>query len=202
MRGADAKPSDERARSKAALAGVEGWLARRCGLPSFEAPPILASSVLTATGASSPEHCYIRWWARHPDAGSRFDKAVRALPEMSDAALVATLLRMDYDGLLYRQHGTIVGHVFFQRHGTDLCAFSCSLGKVHRRSKLWATVVIDFVEFASGLSGINRARVGGGNHPITRGCMATLKPHAAGLGWTVSRDGWVDFRSRRPEETS
>ena len=118
---------------------------------------------------------------------------------MPDRALVATLLKIGYDGLLYQREGEIVGHVFFQRHGADLCAFSSSVSEGHRGGKHWAIFVVDFVAFAYQIAGVTRARIGGGNHPITRGVVALLRPHVTKLGWRVSRDGWIDFRGRNEE---
>jgi len=172
------------------------WLADLCGLPSADDFPSLASALLDDARIAGAVTAYLGWWIRHPDPLSRFERTTRQLPKMPDAALVAALLKMGYDGLLYQQEGEIVGHVFFQRHGADLCAFSSSIGERYRGGKRWAIFSIDFVAFASQIPDVTRARVGGGNHPITRGLVALLKPHVSGLGWRVSRDGWVYFSAR------
>jgi hypothetical protein len=57
---------------------------------------------------------------------------------------------------------------------------------------------MDFLAFATQIPDVTRARVGGGNHPITRGVVALLKPRVSELGWRVSNDGWVDFAAAQP----
>ncbi len=136
---------------------------------------------------------YLAWWIRHPDPDSSFERATRHLINLPDSLFIATLRGMDYDGLLYRQDGKIVWHVFFQRHGGDLCAFSCSVGEQSLPGKVWATIAADFTAFASMCAGVRRARWGSGNHPITSHFLTLLKPHAAQLGWSVSADGWIEF---------
>ena len=137
------------------------WLAELCGLPPTNAYPSLASALLDDPALVGPATAYIAWWIRHPDPGSRFDQAIRHLSQMPDAALVPALRNLGYDGLLYLRRDDIVGHVFFQRNGMDLCAFSASVSECSRGGKFWATVLMEFVAFASQLPDVTRARVGG-----------------------------------------
>ena len=169
------------------------WLADLCGVPPVDHFPCLASALLDDVRFADPIVAYVGWWIRHPSPGSHFEAATGHLKEMTDSPLVATLLTLGYDGLIYQHAGEIVGHVFFQRHGADLCAFSSSVDERYRGGELWATFSFDFVAYASQLADVTRARLGGGNHPITRGLVARLIPHVARLGWQVSRDGWIDF---------
>jgi hypothetical protein len=169
------------------------WLAELCGLPPVALVPSLASSILANAGTARPAATYLAWWIRHPEPGSSFERATRHLIDLRDAALIETLLRMDYDGLLYRDDGEIVWHVFFQRHGADLCAFSCSVGEQSRGGGVWPTIAADFTAFASALAGVRRARWGSGNHPISGQFLALLEPHAATRGWRVGADGWIEF---------
>jgi hypothetical protein len=169
------------------------WLAELCGLPSVALVPDLVSTLLAKRATEHQAADYVAWWIRHPDPGSTFERAMRHLIDLRDDALIAALRQMDYGGLLYRQEGKIVWHVFFQRHGADLCAFSCSAGKHSRRGKVWATIAADFTAFASTRPGVTRARWGSGNDGITRNFLARLKPHTAQLGWRVLPDGGVDF---------
>jgi hypothetical protein len=173
------------------------WLADLCGLPPTDDFPDLASALLDDVRLEGAVTAYVDWWIRHPDPLSRFERSTRHLLKMPDAMRVATLLKMGYDGLLYQREGEIVGHVFFQRHGADLCAFSSSISERYRGGKRWAIFLMDFVAFASQRADVTRARVGGGNHPITRGLVALIKPHVSGLGWRVSRDGWINFSARK-----
>src|SRR5262245_61301125 len=96
-----------------------------CGLPSAPYYPDLASTVLADGEYRAAALQHIVWWSRHPDAGSAFERATEDVPDSSDASRVANLHALGYDGLLYRQHGKIIGHVFFQRHGSALHGFSC-----------------------------------------------------------------------------
>jgi len=169
------------------------WLADLCGLPPIALLPTLASTLLASPDTARRAADYVAWWIRHPDPGSSFERATRHLMDQPDDALIKTLRGMDYDGLLYRQDGKVVWHAFFQRHGADLCAFSCSVGTGNRRGKEWATIGADFAAFASALAGVRRARWGSGNHAITRQFLALLEPHAAKLGWRVLADGWIHF---------
>ena len=62
---------------------------------------------------------HIAWWSRHPDRGGNFERAAHDLPDVPDPERVAALAALGYDGLIYQQGGTIVGHFFFQRHGGE-----------------------------------------------------------------------------------
>jgi hypothetical protein len=168
------------------------WLAELCGLPLAPLVPTLASALLARRETAHQLANYLAWWIRHPDPGSSFERATRHLINLPDSLLIATLRGMDYDGLLYRQGSEIVWHVFFQRHGPDVCAFSCSVGE-SRGSGVWPTIAADFTAFASMLAAVRRARWGSGNHPISGHFLTLLKPHATKLGWCVSADGWIEF---------
>src|SRR5262249_37297662 len=96
------------------------WLAEVCGLPPIALLPTLASRLLASPDTARRAADYVAWWIRHPDPGSSFERATGHLIDQPDDALIKTLRGMDYDGLLYRQDGKILGHVFFQRHGSDL----------------------------------------------------------------------------------
>jgi hypothetical protein len=168
------------------------WLADLCGLTPTALVPSLASTLLAKPGTAHAVAQYLAWWIRHPNPGSAFDRATRHLIDQPDSPLIETLLGMHYDGLLYRRDGEIGGHVFFQRHGADLCAFSCSVGK-SRPGKVWATIAADFTAYAAALAGVRRVRWGSGNHPITGQFLALIEPHAAKLGWHVFADGWIEF---------
>jgi len=174
-------------------ASAPRWLAERCGLPPVAVFPSLGSRLLQDPEAAGVVTAHIAWWVRHPNPGSRFEAVTRHLCQMPDAKLVSALQALGYDGLIYRRRGEIIGHVFFQRHGSDLCAFAAWVGAGRARRKFWAIFLLDFVALAAQMPDVTRARVGGGNHPITHHFVALLAPHAPALGWRVSSDGWVDF---------
>ena len=139
---------------------------------------------------------HVAWWSRHPDAGSAFERAIDGLPDTSDASRVATLRALGYDGLLYRQHNKVIGHVFFQRHGSALHGFSCWADETLRGRVFFRVAVMDFLAHASQCPGIVRARAGGGHYPITTLVLTRLRRVADTLGWRLSDDGWVDFSTR------
>lgn len=172
------------------------WLADLCGLPPIEQAPQLASKLLAHGDWNSSAAEHVSWWIRHPNPGSLFEKAATPLLSLPDNELITALRDLQYDGLLYQEGGEVVGHVFFQRHDSDLCAFSAWVGEQFRTSKLWAIISLDFIAIASDLTGIRRARVGAGNSPITRHTLALLDPHAERLGWQISADGWINFLHR------
>src|SRR6185436_2630423 len=125
------------------------WLADLCGLPPVDYFPSLTSALLDDVRFAGPTIAYVAWWVRHPSPGSHFEAATRHLNEMPDAPLVATLLTLGYDGLIYQHAGEVVGHVFFQRHSADVCAFSSSVDERYRGTELWVTFSFDFVAHAS-----------------------------------------------------
>jgi hypothetical protein len=168
------------------------WLAELCGFPSTALVPSLASTLLATRETAHAVTQYLAWWIRHPNPGSAFDRATRHLIDQPDSLLIETLRGMHYDGLLYRRDGEIVWHVFFQRHGADLCAFSCSVGE-SRGGRIWPTIAADFTAYASALAGVRRVRWGSGNHPITSHFLTLIEPHAGKLGWRVFPDGRIEF---------
>jgi hypothetical protein len=173
------------------------WLADLCGVPPVDHFPSLASALMGDAKLADSTMTYLAWWIRHPSPGSQFETSIGHLKELPDATLVTALFKLGYDGLIYRHATEIAGHIFFQRHGTDLCGFSSSVSEPYRGGELWITFPFDFVAYAFQLADITRVRLGGGKHPITRGLVARLLPHAARLGWQVSRDGWIDFSAKK-----
>jgi len=171
------------------------WLAELCGLPPAPYYPDLASAVMASGEHMAAALRHIAWWSRHPDAGSQFERAIENLPDTSDASRVATLRALGYDGLLYCQHGKIIGHVFFQRHDSALHGFSCWADEALRGRIFFRIAVMDFLALASQCRDIVRARAGGGHYPITTLVLTRLRRVANKLGWRLHDDGWVDFSS-------
>jgi hypothetical protein len=174
------------------------WLAEGCRLPPADIFPQLARDLLDERAKVAVAHCC--WWARHPNLKGKFASLAREWSGMTDEELIAILRRKGYDGLLYFQHGKIIGHFFFQRHGAELHAFSGWVAEPYREQKLLATFAMDFLAYASQCAGVVRARVGTGEHPVTQRLLAPLRPHLPQLGWVVAADGWVDFRSHGSQD--
>lgn len=172
------------------------WLAELCGLPSAPYYPELASAVMANGEHMATALQHIAWWSRHPDAGSQFARAIRDLPDTSDASRVAALRALGYDGLLYWQHSKIIGHVFFQRHGSALHGFSCWADETLRGRVFFRVAVMDFLAHASQCPDIVRARAGGGHYPITTLVLTRLRRVADRLGWRLHDDGWIDFSTQ------
>jgi hypothetical protein len=173
------------------------WLADLCGLPSSDARPLLVSKLLT-TGSGDTVKAYLARCARGAPETTNFVRLTRHLHHLPDDVLLSTLIKQSYDGLVFAQHREIFGHVFFQRHGSELHGFSSAVHKPRQGRKLWAIFPLDFVAFASECDGITKARMGAGNSPITRHLVDILSPHTAALGWSVSPDGWVTFANEAP----
>jgi GNAT superfamily N-acetyltransferase len=179
------------------LASVR-WLAERCGMATPAPAPRLASVLL-----SDPEHAdrirtYLAWWMRHPDDGSTFAEQISPLREMPDALVIPALADLGYEGLVYLCEERVTAHVFFQEHGADLCAFSVAVAPDHRGGNLGASLLLDFVAYAAQRSATRRARVGTGRNHVTQVVLQAVGMGAAGLGWRVSTDGWIDFAAPLP----
>jgi len=172
------------------------WLAELCGLPAAPYYPVLASAVVADREHMAAALQHVAWWSRHPDRGSRFERAAQDLPDASDASRVAALQALGYDGLLYFRHGKVVGHVFFQRHGSALHGFSCWADEMLRGRIFLRIALMDFLAHASQCPDVVRARVGGGHYPFTTLVLRRLRRIADKLEWRLHDDGWVDFAAR------
>ena len=170
------------------------WLAEHCGVAAPSTPlPRLATQMLREPECAAATRAYVAWWMRHPDEGSTFESRTSTLRELPDEAGLSLLVQQGYEGLIFECEGEIAGHVFFQHHGSELCAFSAAVTERFRGGKWSATFVLDYVAYAASIPGIQRASVGTGRNLIGRLLVKQLLPHAAGLGWRANDDGWIDF---------
>jgi hypothetical protein len=121
---------------------------------------------------------------------------------MTDESLVAALRNKDYDGLLYIADHEVIGHLFFQRHGSELHGFAVWVAEPYREKKLPATFLLpttftlDFLAYASQRPDIERARIGAGDSLLTYRLLAPLIPYLPELDWRTTGGGWVDFENR------
>jgi hypothetical protein len=175
------------------------WLADLCGLPPVDCLPHAASEQVAQQEHAAEVVAHVGWWARHPVPDSNFARATGSLPDIPDAELFAVLSQKGYDGLLYRNEREIIGHCFFQRHDTELHAFSMWVSEEHRGGSLMAIGCFDFMAYASARPGIVRARFGTG-HPGDR-LLRPLKRFSASLGWQVRTGAWVEFSASDPNRT-
>jgi hypothetical protein len=163
------------------------WLAREVIGEAIELPaPLLVSSHIRRNRVVSD---YVIWWTSHPDAGSNFESKTRWTRWLPHALRWRLMVWLGYDGIVY-PHGqdSIMGHVFFQRRGTALHAFSMAVNWQFGGGGHGAIFLLDFIAYASRLPGISRARAGRGTDSL----FSRIKRLEEKLGWRVS-DGWVTF---------
>ena len=67
------------------------------------------------------------------------------------------MFALRYDGLIYVDAGAVAGHVFFQRRGPELHAFSTAVGSPFDRGGYSVVMLLDFVAYASQVPGVRRA---------------------------------------------
>lgn len=168
------------------------WLAREL-LPA-EAIGGLPHPVPLRSHLSDEVRRYVARFIENPISGGRFARKTRWLRRVPRAIAIRVLFALGYDGLLYLANGSVAGHVFFQRHGATLHAFSGALENDfagHGRSLVF---MLDFVAHAASLRGVRQARVGTGSNVFSRRLIETLSANQQRLGWSVTADGWVTFQ--------
>jgi hypothetical protein len=178
------------------------WLARRVLSPDVAA---LARTVPTPCLVSAhPRRVaqrvrkYVVWWVKHAVGGSAFEAKTRWLRWLPERLLVRVLLARGYDGLLYVQGESIAGHVFFQRHGDALHAFSTAVSKELEGDGYSVVMMLDFVAYGAQLAGIRQVRIGRARNNATRRLLARIARHDAALGCQVLADGWVSLAPSVP----
>lgn len=178
------------------------WLAELCGVatPGI-ALPRLFTELLGEKEYAEKAQRYLSWWIRHADEGSSFDLALKPLSSAPDETLIQILQQRNYDGLCYLSEGEIVGHVFFQNHDAEICAFSAAVDPQFRGGKLWVLISLDFVAYAARFPAIRKASVGTGRNPVARHLIRLLAQHVTALGWQVTGDGWINFDTGNQTET-
>jgi hypothetical protein len=173
------------------------WLARRVlarGLAgvSHQTPAPLVLSAHVTRSATARD--YTLWWVRHPERGGTFDTRTRGLRLLPGTVVLRLLFALGYDGLLYERDGRIVGHVFFQRHGAALHAFSTAVDGTPEAAGFSVVMLLDFLAYASERPKIARARIGRGNNNTTRRLLERVRAYGDALGWRVDDDGWISFQ--------
>jgi hypothetical protein len=188
--------SESRGRSRSADLSDVRWLARkvlpleRNGLAAEVPTPRLVSASARSSGDIRN---YVSWWAHHPSPGSTFESRTWWRRAMPSALVVRALTALRYDGLIYVTNGTVVGHVFFQKHQSALHGFSTAVHDGFEGGGHSVVMMLDFVAYAAGTPGITAARVGKGENNTTRRLLSRLRAHAETLDWRVEADGWVTF---------
>ncbi|SRR3989344_3736661 len=134
---------------------------------------------------------YVVKWIKNPDSGSSFERKTRFIRWLPGGLLTRAMLLLKYDGLLFKRDGEIVSHVFFQRHGDSLHAFSFAVGEKHRHLGLFKQTVADLINHAKVVGGITRVRLGAGGHDAVAKMHARLRDHEKDLAIRVGKEGWV-----------
>ena len=158
----------------------------------------LPDPVLARAHQTGAVRDYLVWWATHPNPSGTFAARTRWLRRLPRGWLVSAMFALRYDGLIYLDAGAVAGHVFFQRRGPELHAFSTAVGPPFDRGGYSVVMLLHFVAYASQVPGVRRARIGRGQNNVTRRFLQRLKAQETALGWQVDLDGWVHFAAATP----
>ena len=151
------------------------WLAREVvpeaavAVASVPAP-VLASANRKTTAIRQ----YLAWWIYHPDPSGHFAAKMRWLRWLPSSILIRILFALGYDGLIFMEGDTVVGHIFYQRRGAEIHDRQTGRrtkqvfgrqGKIRRRnSRLSTRSVPDHRDRSEGVSSWN-----GSVHPRSKG---------------------------------
>jgi hypothetical protein len=173
------------------LSGLR-WLAEEVAPDLAEATRSLPSPLLLSRHVPLFRE-YIASWIINPDPAGTFAARTRLIRRLPPPISVRILLALGYDGLIYPGETGVVGHSFFQRHGTSLHGFSGGLTEELIGRGYGAIMVLDFVAYAARTPGILKARVGRGENKLTRRVLTLLTEHSERLEWQITPDAWVIF---------
>jgi len=151
--------------------------------------PVLASTEST-DGALAE---YLHLWITNPDPAGQFSAETRWIACLPEPARARMLFTLGYDGLLYVKDDTIIGHVFYQRHGGSIHGFSAAVNDAFDGNGYSVVMMLDFVAHAQSTPGVTRVRVGTGQNNLTRRFLERIKSHETDLAWHVSVNGWITF---------
>ena len=151
--------------------------------------PLVVSANLTALIRD-----YVLWWVRNPDPTGAFAVKTRWRGWLPGRLVVRALLALGYDGVVYQMDATVIGHIFFQRHGADLHIFSAGVSEPYEGHKFSLVMLLDCVAYAATLPAIRRVRVGRAANQLTRHGLQLIDERKDRLGWRITPDGWVTFR--------
>jgi hypothetical protein len=174
------------------------WLAESVLPPDHSGLDLPPSPVRVQLPCSPQVRDYVLRWARCPEAGGSFDVRTRRLRSLPDSLLLRALLGLGYSGLVYERRGAVIGHLFDQRHGDTMHAFSIAVNAPFEGNGYAQVISMDYLSYASQRHGVVAVRFGRGRNAFSRGILERLRGHEQRLGWRVGADGWVEFsRARR-----
>jgi GNAT superfamily N-acetyltransferase len=156
-------------------------------------PRLLPPTVLASEDRRAVVRDYLAWWATHPNPAGSFASRTRWRRWLPSRLLPRAMFGLGYDGLIYVDAGSVAAHVFFQRRGADLHAFSTAVHPPFDGCGYSMVILLDFVAYAAAQPDVRAARVGRGQNKIAQRFLEHLGTHAAVLGWSVGSDGWIRF---------
>jgi len=156
---------------------------------------------VVASGHQSRLVCgYLLWWVLHANPAGTFAGRTRWLRLLPGPLLLRTLFAVGYEGLVYLKDGAVIGHVFFQRRGAAVHGFSTAVSAPFEGAGYSVIIMLDYLTYASQMTGVAAARVGRGQTNVTRRFLQRLKKHEREFGWRVHPDGWVTFHQNGRRE--
>jgi len=170
------------------------WLAREVVPEAAVAVASVPAPVLASAHHKTPAvQRYLAWWIDHPDPTGRFAAKMRWLRWLPSSLLVRILFALGYDGLIFMNGDTVVGHIFYQRRSCEIHGFSVFVAKEFEGVGYGVVMAFDYVAFAARATRVKKARMGGGKNRVNRRLQQLLRNHETKLGWRVDEDGWVTF---------
>ncbi len=152
--------------------------------------PIVFSKIRRSSPRKREFNEYVLNWIRNPDPQGGFSKKVGAFKRLPRSLVIPLMRLAGYDGIIFMSKGSIVGNIFFQRHGNSLHLFAIYITPKLRRKGLAREAVEHFVRHAKTVKGIERVRIGG-EKLVGRVLCARLKKSEKRLGIKVEKGGWV-----------
>jgi GNAT superfamily N-acetyltransferase len=170
------------------------WLARQVVPEAEVALASVPAPLLASAHRKTPAvREYLAWWVNHPDPAGRFAAKTRWLRWLPSAILVRLLFAAGYDGLIFMEGDTFLGHIFHKRRGPEIHGFSVFVLEEFAGRGYGLVMAFDYVAFAVSVPGVKKARMGGGSNRVNRRLQQLLAKHEKKLGWRVDQDGWVTF---------
>jgi GNAT superfamily N-acetyltransferase len=170
------------------------WLAREVVPEDAVAVASVPAPLLASANRKTPViQQYLAWWICHPDPTGHFAAKMRWLRWLPSSILVRVLFALGYDGLIFMEGDTVVGHIFYQRRSCEIHGFSVFVAKEFEGGGYGVVMAFDYVAFAARDKGVTKARMGGGKNRVNRRLQQLLRKHETKLGWRVDEDGWVTF---------
>lgn len=143
---------------------------------------------------------YVLHWARNPKPGSKFARFTWMLRLLPDFMYLWALRRLHYGGqLMLDETGSVIGHVFYQRHGDEIHLFSIEVHEEHRERGYANRLMHSFLIEMGHRTHINWLRISaGGDETVIHLWKKTLGgkyhlPYRVEAGYREGL-GWVHIK--------